>query len=468
MAVIMYSAGNEFQFCDFGDKRITKRLMNFAQTISNNLETSINAACGHAKDSKAAYRLLKNPKIKTEQILQGHIDNTIQRIKNDPCDHILIIQDTTDLIYTQFPSVEGLGKNHQGVDYESPVRGLMLHNSLALAANGIPLGLLKQTYFTSEDYEKKREVEGLKDCKHKNVPVEFKKSFRWLEHFEETQNLVDHLNKTIIHIADREANIYDLLHKIVIKSGNYIIRSSWNRRTQEGLKFHDTDNLENKLNNLPPAGIIKICKDRKEYQCTIKFTEVSLKPPQRLPGAKKCKFAPISTSIVEILGKEKYGKQIYWRLLSNLPCKSLEEALKIIDYYTKRWPVESFHRILKSGFGVENARLKSRSRLEVFSSIISVVSWHIFWLYHLGRICPKLSVKEFLDPISLKVLNISAKNIGIKTSGFFSIKKGVLIIARLGGFIARKSDGPPGMKSIWRGWRNLQERLEFYDALRCG
>jgi hypothetical protein len=96
------------------------------------------------------------------------------------------------------------------------------------------------------------------------------------------------------------------------------------------------------------------------------------------------------------------------------------------------------------------------------------VSWHIFWLFQFGRKIPNLEASKVFTPLAIEVLTVSAKKLRIKTTVPLSIGNAIGISARLGGFLGRKGDGDPGMISIWRGWRNLQERIEFMEALTCG
>ena len=47
-----------------------------------------------------------------------------------------------------------------------------------------------------------------------------------------------------------------------------------------------------------------------------------------------------------------------------------------------------------------------------------------------------------------------------------SFSTAIMHIARLGGFLARKGDGDPGVKTIWRGWQNLQHRVAMLEAVQ--
>ena len=463
----MLSVAQELRGCDFGDKRLTKRAVSLGVSLSNHPEASINAACGSHDESKAAYRFFRNESVTPRSILESHTAKCIERMKICKSD-VLLVQDTTNLDYTSFSSIEGLGNQQKKEGYLSATKGMMLHNSLAVTKDGVPLGLLKQSFFTYEDYREKRaQKKSSPKGTHKNTPIEKKKSFRWIEHFEETHELSKELSTRVIHVADRECDIFEFLQRVQSKRRCYVVRSAWNRKPREGARCRDTDTLAGKLSKSGVLGSIRVLKDSKSIECEIKVTSVSLHPPQRLPGAQTTPLDPLQVNVVEAKGE--CGKvKLNWRLLTNLDCRNLSDAIEVIDIYKNRWCVESFHRVLKSGFRVENARLGDRSRLEKFASLVSVVSWFIFFSYHLGRQFPELDAKHFFSREAIKVLRISAKRLKVSTGKTLSLKGAIFILARLGGFIGRKSDGEPGMKSIWRGWYSLQERMEFLEDQTCG
>ncbi len=234
------------------------------------------------------------------------------------------------------------------------------------------------------------------------------------------------------------------------------------------LQIESSAQSKKKLLKTPVSGTIEVVKKTKKAICRIKILKTILKPPARSTKAKSGTLVPVPVTVVEVLEDTDAEDALHWRLLTNLECGSFEQAINIIDIYKKRWSIESFHRILKSGFGVEKARLSCRSKLEKFATLLSIISWHLFWLYNLGRKIPLLKADELLSATAINVLKISAKKAKVKVSSILTLGEAILIIAKLGGFLGRKSDGDPGMISIWRGWRCLYERTELMEALTCG
>ena len=268
-------------------------------------------------------------------------------------------------------------------------------------------------------------------------------------------------------MADRECDIYEFLQAAVDEKSKFVARSCANRRTHE-CRAIDSSTIGDKLAVSPDLGTIIINKDRKLRDFHVRSMSTCLRPPQRSPDAKSMPLSALSVCIVEVREVGSNEDPIHWRLITNLPVKNYDDACEIIGIYRQRRNIECFHRILKSGFSVEKARLKNRKRLENLISMLSIMSWHIFWLYQLGRNFPSLDAAIILDKITVKVLKKSAGQIRVPIQGDLLIGDALLIIARLGGFLARRGDGNPGMMSIWRGWRCLHERIEFMEAMTYG
>ena len=461
--------GDELSGCDFGDVRLTSRIVKLASSICDNPEASINAACGSFADSKGAYRFLQNDKVKPEKILASHLNNTWLRmgLESEP---ILAIQDTTDLIYTKFPSIKGLGQRLKASKgYEKGVTGLLLHTTLAASMEGVPLGIAKQTYFTFDDVKKNRGQDASnKRGIQKDFPITEKASYRWLDHLQALNKLAEQKKKSIIHVADREADIFEFLQIASTGSSRFVVRSSADRLSQGTGRSKDTPTLSELIAGTAALSTIEFEHKNKIIQCEVRSIATTLRPPQRTPKAQENKLSPIPISVVDVHQVNCGENPIHWRLLTNLPVDDLDMVLEIVKIYRHRWAIECFHRILKSGFHIEEARLANRQRIENFATIISIVSWYIFWLYKFGRSSPSLLASTIIDEGGIKVLKISAKKLKVKVSPELTIGQALLVIARLGGFLGRKGDGDPGMKSIWRGWRCLTDRIEFLEGMTCG
>ena len=171
----------EFNLTALGDQRLNQRLVQLAERFSKSPESPINQACQNWAETKAAYRFFKNDTFSYQEILEGHIQTTKQRCKEYST--ILAIQDTSYFNYSSHPKTKGLcplsrkeGKNVK----ELLTLGLIMHSSLALSTDGLPLGILDQKIYSREPLTKEKKI--IKQKSHNNaLPIEEKESIRWLE-----------------------------------------------------------------------------------------------------------------------------------------------------------------------------------------------------------------------------------------------------------------------------------------------
>jgi len=155
-------------------------------------------------------------------------------------------------------------------------------------------------------------------------------------------------------------------------------------------------------------------------------------------------------------------KAIEWVLYTSLPVENLEDAMAIVRYYEKRWLIEEWHKVLKTGFQVERRQLKTSDRLEAMMGLMSVEAARLFQLKGMARTAPEQPATEAVPPkyvMILKVVRKLAPTTELTAGGFF------WELAKLGGFLGRRHDGEPGWMTIWRGWDKLQTMVRGADAI---
>jgi hypothetical protein len=155
-------------------------------------------------------------------------------------------------------------------------------------------------------------------------------------------------------------------------------------------------------------------------------------------------------------GAPRNRKPISWKLLTDMPVSSRKEAIEKLDWYAMRWKIETFHKILKSGCRAEDARLRTAERLTNLIALYCIVSWRVFWITMLARVVPQAPATIALSEVEIQLLEKMVKDVGrpvrSKTLGSYLTK-----LARLGGYLARNSDAPPGNMVIWRGLSRLAD-----------
>jgi len=144
-------------------------------------------------------------------------------------------------------------------------------------------------------------------------------------------------------------------------------------------------------------------------------------------------------------------------LLTTLEVKDFEQACEKLIWYTKRWGIEIYHRTLKSGCKIENRQLGNVERLETCLAIDMVVAWRIYHLTKLGRETPDLPCTVFFEDSEWQALVCFVHKIPIPPEKPPSLKEAVRMVASLGGFLGRKSDGEPGTQTTWLGLQRLDD-----------
>ena len=150
-----------------------------------------------------------------------------------------------------------------------------------------------------------------------------------------------------------------------------------------------------------------------------------------------------------------------WRLLSNRDAVTFAGACEMIDWYRARWEIELFFHVLKNGCQVETLQLGTRERLERALALYLVVAWRVARLMRLGRTCPELDAELLFERDEWQAAFILNKRKPPATAP--TLNEVIRLVAKLGGFLARKGDGAPGVKTIWLG---LQRVMDFAAGVK--
>ena len=154
---------------------------------------------------------------------------------------------------------------------------------------------------------------------------------------------------------------------------------------------------------------------------------------------------------------------VEWMLLTNLTVRSFDEAYEKVLWYCLRWRIEMYYKVLKSGFRVEECRLGHAERLTRYLTVMSIVAWRLFMITLIARTDPATPCTKLLADHEWRVLFLKVNNKKKLPKKTPAIGEVVIWIARLGGFLARKGDGPPGTITLWRGWKRLADLTEGWN-----
>ena len=458
---------SEFGEAEFGDHRLSKRLVKLADSLSEFPMSSINQACGDWSSSKAAYRFFQNDKIDVSQISSTHKDKTISRIQEHQT--VLAIQDTCYFTYTDHPETSGLGiltKKKGANKDEIKTNGLIMHTSFAVSDKGLPLGILDQNICARK--EESKEVKELRKKSHGNaLSIEDKESMRWLNSLTNSHNPLKEAKTKLVTVCDREADIFDFFESAYRNQASVLVRAHHDRviNTPSPCSNKNKRKLWEFVQKTSSQGKteVKIPSQKNKLARTatmdIHYTSLTINHAKNNIRKRAEKLPKLTLFAIYVIEKNppKGTDALEWMLLTNIPVISFDAALEKIRWYCLRWRIEIFHKVLKSGLKVEDCRLNTADKLIKYLTIMSIIAYRIYFTTLIARTNPDLSCDILLTEYEWKVLYSRIHKNKNYPDKLPSIKEAVKWIAQLGGFLARKNDGNPGVTTIWRGWRRLTD-----------
>jgi hypothetical protein len=443
----------------FKDVRLGRRFSELLRQIGDGMGGSIPFACQDWASTKAAYRFFANERVEGGDILSGHFAATRARC-DDSKGPILLIQDTTDLSYQRAsPHAVGITKNvncgardRNGRWRQHTVCGMLMHTSLAVTPEGLPLGLSAVKFWTRKKFR------GIAQLKKKvnltRIPIEKKESIRWLENLRQSIERLGEPQRCI-HIADRESDIYELYCLAQELGTHFLVRACVDRLAGDGGHTIATEMEETNVKGLHH---IEFRNDRGEMTkaaLEIKFKRIKVLPPI----GKQKRYPGLNLTVIHASERRapRGRKPIEWKLITDLPVHGRSEAIEKINWYALRWKIEVFHKILKSGCKAEDSKLRTADRLANLMAVFCILSWRVLWLTMLNRTNPNASPTTAFTGAEIALLDALVNGVGGRrcrtaTLGYYLTK-----LARLGGYLARASDPPPGNIVIWRGLSKLTD-----------
>jgi hypothetical protein len=461
----------ETKSSDFGDKRLNKRFGSLLSSLASSPNKSIPASCKGWAETLAAYRFLNHDDVTELGILAPHKKATLERIKNEKI--VLIPQDTTQIDFTGRKSLSGIGY----LTKESG-QGFYLHPCIAVTPSRCCLGVLDIQTWTRDELNSKG--------KRKQRPIEEKESYRWIKGYQ-VANEIAHAapNTIIVAISDREGDIYEALEKIPSEENKafWLVRCNHNRvllnEKSGGLnvRLKEKVGMSAPIGHLEfkiPAGTVNNNSCQRHFRTErivkqeIRVCTVFLKPPQR----KGKKLESIAINVVHCKEvKPPSGEEpIEWYLITSYPIKDAEAAMKIVNWYLCRWVIEMFFKVLKTGCKVEELQFETLKGTINCITLYMIVAWRILYITMLGRSCPDIDCNVVFDDNEWRAVYSVVKK---KRAPKKVPKLGEMIsmIAKLGGFLGRKSDGEPGAQVMWIGIQRMRDftlAWETFHSLNSG
>ena len=430
-----------------GDKRLNWRLIDTGKKLASKPSGSINQACDDWADTKASYRLFENEKTTPEKILKPHQERAKERIVGH--ERVLAIQDSSYLDYSHHPTKKGMGPIGTP---EQNITGMIMHTTLITTCAGLPLGIAGQ-----EIWSRPEEVKQMSSSERRKLPIEDKESHKWLKGINHAVKAIPDGTK-VVNVCDAEADIFELFDHARTLKTDILIRAAQNRSVSEP----EVGRLWAILGSRKVAGHLKVQVPARDNEpkrtaiVTVRHESLTLKTPQHL--RKTMKDIPLYGVLVQEENPPPGVKNpLCWLLLTTASVLSFEDAVERIQWYRQRWQIEVYHKVLKSGCHVERSQLATAKRLHSFIALLSIIAWRLFWITHIRRHDPDAPCTLVLTTHEWHSLYAFHHRTNHLPTEPPTVTQVTLWIAQLGGFLARKHDGHPGVTVIWRGWQRLSD-----------
>ena len=448
-------AHDEFWRAALPDLRLRRRLVEVAACIRENPCGTLPRAVRGRAALKGAYRLLSHPGVTHDEVLRPHWERT--RAACGCPGGYLLIEDTTALSFSQRGPITGMGPLTH--DFS---QGLSVHTCLAARIEGFDEsfdarvlleGVFGQECWARDTPQGTRKER--KKAKRKNAmgPKAPRESDRWARALRQTQGPPQGAQWT--YVADRESDIFEVLAQCETLGADWVIRASQPRVTAS------EENVFEAAANAPVLGAYTIAlrarprHAARRARVDVRSCSTSLCAPRR----GKARVQTTLVEVREIDAGADVAEPLHWLLLTSWPCETFEQARRVIGVYRCRWLIEEYHKALKTGTHIEESQLTTAHGIETLLAIHSVIATELLQLKLLARTRPDDAITdEHVTPSILAVLETQHQKPapGWNNATFLSA------IAQMGGYLARKRDGPPGWLSIWRGWLRLSVMAEGY------
>jgi hypothetical protein len=417
---------------------------------------TIPLACQDWASTKAAYRFFSNPKVEEGGILAGHLEATKVRYaaSDGP---ILVLQDTTEFTYQRrnphdigFTKSVNSGRDKNGRLRHHTVCGILMHSSLVVTEEGLPLGLAAAKFWNRDKFK------GTAQLKRKinptRVPIEAKKSVRWLDNLRQSVALLGQPDRCV-HVGDRESDIYELYCLAKDLGTHFVVRTVVDRLAGDG-----DHTVKTEMREAPSAGThsieVRVDDDTVEHvTLDIQYKRIHVCPPI----GKQKRYPALDLTVIHAseIGVPSGRKPILWKLVTDLEVGDLDGAIEKIRWYSMRWKIEVFHKILKSGCRAEDAKLRTADRLANLVALFCIVSWRVLWMTMMARTAPEADPAIAFTTTEIAILDRLIGDSGNRRAKPGTLQLYLTKLSRLGGYLARTSDPPPGNTVVWRGLRRL-------------
>ncbi len=451
-------AESTFGSVHLGDQRRTKRAVALAQAIAHDPAGSLPAQMQDEAATQAAYRFLQTPDVTYEKLIRPHVEQTRAQAREPK--QVLLIQDTTEVDYQHHPTTTGLGPIGNGSHH-----GYLLQSVLAvLPGSRQVLGLMHQEPFLRQPAPK-GESQRQRERRERESQV-----------WERSVQAIGDPPAGVhwIHIGDRYSDMFPFLSRCRQRHCDFDVRAAQDRCVDLLVEQAETPAARRSHHQRHPQqhlfAVVRGWSAQGEQDLDLDATKQSrartahlalsfgslrLLPPE---GHQDSSLRPLVVWVVRVWEPDppEGVEPLEWVLLTSVPVQTLEQAWERVDWYRARWIVEDYHQGLKTGCRIELRQLQSYEGLRRLLGLLAPAAVRLLQLRAAARQSPEQQALQVLPTDLVQVVAALAQVPATQLTA----QQCWYTIARYGGYLGRKGDGPPGWKTLWKGWFYLQALLE--------
>lgn len=458
----------EFASLVLPDQRLVQRIQGLVQAVAASPSSSLPMLLEDvAGGLLGAYRVLNNERVTPQALGLPHRERAKQRCLETGS--IVVIHDPTD-VHTRWIDPSEMGYLSTGKP------GYSAHVSLAVSVQPDrpvqPLGVLNfEPFFHPKPSRRGKRASGAETARRKNKAYE-----RWQRGVEVTGQALQDC-PSVVHVMDRAADCYPLFAQIEDLQQGFVTRLRVDRRARQTEDDVDDELAWTSLGELATKMIGVCTRDVPLSKRGAKRAPASLKthPPRESRHA-RLKFSAMMVDIARprylsdgpqslSLGFVRVwepnppeGEQaVEWLLITNEPCETPEQIMRVVDLYRCRWIIEEFFKALKTGCALEERQFESRHALLNIATILLPIAVHLLWIRACARDTPDAPATDVLTPLQLTVLRHRARR---RMPDSPSARDALWVLAGLGGHIP--NNGWPGWQVLGRAFEKLLEATHVW------
>jgi hypothetical protein len=450
-----------FGAVQLGDPRRVRRAVAIAQALARETAASLPRQLHDGAALEATYRFLHSAHVSYEDLMRPHVEATQHDCREQQ--EVLLIQDTTDVDDQHHPKTTGLGPIGNGSH-----QGFLLQTVLAVVPSSRQVvGIAHQEPFLRQPAPRKEsQQQRLKRERESQV---------WERSVQALGSPPDGVRW--VHVGDRYCDIFAFLRLCRDMQCDFVIRASQDRcvdllveqaETPVPARSHHPERPSPPAQHLFevvgswPAQATSTVERAASQKRKARTATVSLawQPLRLLPPRthESQGWHPLVVWVIHVWEPEPPDgvEALEWILLSSVPTQTCEDAQERVDWYRVRWMVEDFHQGLKTGCQIEQRQMQDYDGLRTILGVLAPMAVRLMQLRAVARQDPQQPASQVLPPDVVQVV----AHLDHRSAETMTTQQCWHTIARYGGYLGRKSDGPPGWKTLWRGWLHIQTLLE--------